>query len=133
MSIFDTLFGKLKAVLHVIAQDVRDVGEKIVDHVEDVKEHIAQHFDIPAGEVAGRLDEKAANDPQKLKWRTSIVDLLKLLDMDSSKAARRQLATEFNPDMGREFDGLPEQNVWLHKQVMTEIAKRGIPIPQPAD
>jgi len=128
MSIFDTLFGKLKSVLRVVAQDVRDVGERIVDHVE---EHIARHFDIPADEVAARLDEKAANDPQKLKWRTSIVDLLKLLDMDSSKTARKALATEFNPDYGREFDGAPEQNIWLHKQVMTEIAKRGIPIPQP--
>ena len=131
MSLFDTLFGKLKSVLHIVAQDVRDVGEQIVDRVEDVKEKIERHFDIPADEVAARLDEKAANDPQKLRWRTSIVDLLKLLDMDSSKAARKALATEFNPDYGREFDGLPEQNVWLHKQVMTEIAKRGIPIPQP--
>lgn len=124
MSIFDTLFGKLKSVLHVVAQDVHDVAE-------DIKEKIEEHFDIPAEEVASRLDIKAANDPQKLKWRTSIVDLLKLLEMDSSISARKALASEFNPDYGKDFTGAAEQNVWLHKQVMAEIAKRGIPIPQP--
>ena len=129
MSIFDTLFGKLKSVLHIVAQDVRDVGERIVDHVEDVKEHIARHFDIPADEVAARLDEKAANDPQKLKWRTSIVDLLKLLDMDSSLATRKTMAGDFN--YTGDTNDTATMNTWLHKQVMAEIAKRGIPIPQP--
>jgi len=136
MSLFDTLFGKLKSVLHIVAQDVRDVGEKIVDRVEDkiegVKEKVERHFDISMEEVERRLDVAAAGNPQKLNWRESDVDLLKLLEMDSSKPARKVLASEFNPDYGREFTGTGEQNVWLHKQIMAEIAKRGIPIPQPA-
>lgn len=125
MKIFETLFAKLKAIVHVVAEGVHKTAE-------EVREKIAEHFDLSAEEVARRLDEKAANDPQKLKWRTSIVDLLKLLEMDSSLTARKALAGEFNPDYGREFDGLPEQNIWLHKQVMAEIAHRGIRIPQPA-
>lgn len=131
MKIFETLFAKLKAIVHGVAEDVHAVADKVAERVEDVREKIAQHFDIPADVVAARLDEKAANDPQKLKWRTSIVDLLKLLEMDSSLQARKALAGEFNPDYGREFDGHPEQNIWLHRQVMAEIAKRGIRIPQP--
>ena len=45
-------------------------------------------------DVAAQLEQRAAANPQKLNWRTSIVDLLKLLDIDSSLAARKELATE---------------------------------------
>lgn len=119
MSILGTIVDKLRAIVHAVATGVHDI-------VEDVKERIEEHHDIPPEKVAARLDEMAASDPQKLKWRTSIVDLLKLLGMDSSLSARKALAGEINPDYGREFEGEPEQNIWLHAQVMTAIAKHGI-------
>jgi hypothetical protein len=60
-------------------------------------------------------------------WRTSIVDLLKLLDMDSSLAARKTLAQELNVHAGA--DGSAEQNIALQKAVMQKIADNGGKVP----
>lgn len=60
-------------------------------------------------------------------WRTSIVDLLKLLDLDSSLAARKELAQELNVRAGA--DGSAEQNVALSKAVMQQVAENGGKIP----
>lgn len=65
-------------------------------------------------------------DPN-LNWRTSIVDLLKLLDLDSSLQARKELAGELNIHAGA--DGTAEQNVALHKAVMRELEKNGGKVP----
>src|SRR4051812_15759149 len=56
-------------------------------------------------------------------WRTSIVDLLKLLDLDSSLAARKELANELNVHVGA--DGSAEENIALHKAVMQKLAENG--------
>ena len=56
-------------------------------------------------------------------WKQSIVDLMKLLNLDSSLAARKQLAQELGYTGA--LDGSVEMNVWLHKQVMAELAKSG--------
>ncbi len=60
-------------------------------------------------------------------WQTSIVDLLKLLDLDSSLAARKDLATELNIHVGE--DGTAEENIALHKAVMTKLAQNGGKVP----
>src|SRR5689334_13069320 len=60
-------------------------------------------------------------------WQTSIVDLLKLLDLDSSLAARKELANELNVHAGA--DGSAEQNIALHKAVMAKIAENGGVVP----
>lgn len=65
-------------------------------------------------------------DPN-LNWRTSIVDLLKLLDLDSSLAARKELAGELNIHAGP--DGSAEENIALHKAVMRELEKNGGKVP----
>jgi hypothetical protein len=71
----------------------------------------------------------AAKNPQKLNWKTSIVDLLKLLDLDSSAAARKELADELHaPD--RFVDGSAEMNTWLHKAVLRRLADHGGNIPK---
>jgi len=64
----------------------------------------------------------------KLNWRTSIVDLLKALDIDSSLAARKELAAELKYD-GKDPDGSAEKNIWLHKAVMKALAENGGKIP----
>ena len=62
-----------------------------------------------------------------LNWRTSIVDLMKLLDMDSSLANRKELATELG--YTGEKDGSAEMNIWLHKEVMRQLAANGGTVP----
>ncbi len=61
-------------------------------------------------------------------WRTSIVDLLKLLDLDSSLSARKELATELNVRAGA--DGSAEENIALHKAVMQKLAENGGKVPE---
>lgn len=80
-------------------------------------------------DVVAQLEKRAAANPQKLNWRTSIVDLLKLLDMDSSLQARKELAKElYCPDelMGDSA----KMNVWLHKNVLGHIAANGGNVPK---
>ena len=84
---------------------------------------------IAVVDVVAQLEQRAAANPQKLNWKTSIVDLLKLLDIDSSLAARKELAKElYCPDelMGDSA----KMNMWLHKNVLGHIAANGGNIPQ---
>ena len=69
---------------------------------------------------------KKKGDPQ-LNWDTSIVDLMKLLDLDSSLANRKELATELGYTGAK--DGSAEMNIWLHAAVMRELAKSGGNVP----
>ena len=79
-------------------------------------------------DVMAQLEAKAAANSQKLNWKTSIVDLLKLLDLDSSLAARKELATELNVHAGA--DGSAEQNMALQKAVLAKIAANGGNVPK---
>ena len=80
-----------------------------------------------AVDVTAMLDGLAAKNPQKLNWRTSIVDLLKLLDIDSSLQARKELAAELKYT-GDTSDSA-SMNIWLHKQVMQKLAANGGKVP----
>jgi len=81
----------------------------------------------PQVDVAVVLDKLAKEAGQKLDWRTSIVDLMKLLKLDSSQAARKTLAKELNYT-GDTKDSAT-MNVWLHKQVMAKLAQNGGKVP----
>ena len=78
-------------------------------------------------DVEAVLTNLAAQEGQKLDWRKSIVDLMKLLDLDSSLAARKELANELNYT-GDTSDSA-SMNVWLHKQVMSKLAASGGKVP----
>lgn len=80
-------------------------------------------------DVVAQLEERAAANPQKLNWRVSIVDLLKLLDIDSSLAARKELAAELACPSELMSDSA-QMNMWLHKTVLARIAENGGNIPQ---
>jgi len=80
-------------------------------------------------DIEAELEQRAAASPQKLNWRTSIVDLLKLLDMDSSLTARKSLATELGCPAELMSDSA-KMNVWLHKTVLTRVAANGGKVPQ---
>src|SRR5580692_10558609 len=81
-----------------------------------------------AVDVTAILDDLAAKNPEKLEWRKSIVDLMKLAGIDSSLSARKQLAVELHYS-GDEKDSAT-MNVWLHKQVIVKIAENGGKVPQ---
>ncbi|KON64994.1 hypothetical protein KOEU_16440 [Komagataeibacter europaeus] len=74
-------------------------------------------------DVHAVLAALAAKYPEKLNWQTSIADLMRLLGLDNSLAARKQLATElhYTGDMN---DTAP-MNIWLYKQVMQKLAENG--------
>lgn len=83
---------------------------------------------MAAVDVAAIVDKAvAAHKGEKLEWRTSIVDLMKALDIDSSLAARKDLAKElgYTGDM----NDSASMNVWLHKQVMSKLAANGGKLP----
>jgi hypothetical protein len=78
-------------------------------------------------DVAAILNEKAAKAGQPLNWRESIVDLLKLLDLDSSLAARKELAHELH--YTGDTNDSAQMNIWLHRQVMFKLAEHGGQVP----
>jgi hypothetical protein len=78
-------------------------------------------------DVAAIVDKAAAATGEKLAWRTSIVDLMKALGLDSGLTARKQLASElkYTGDTGDSAT----MNVWLHKQIMAKLAANGGKLP----
>ena len=80
-------------------------------------------------DVVAQLEQRAAANPQKLNWQTSIVDLLKLLEIDSSFAARKELATELGCPAELMGDSA-KMNIWLHKTVLAQIAANGGNVPK---
>ena len=78
-------------------------------------------------DVAPILDKAVAAKKEKLEWRTSIVDLMKALDIDSSLAARKELAKELG--YTGDSNDSASMNIWLHKQVMAKLAANGGKLP----
>ena len=78
-------------------------------------------------DVTAVLTKLASQNKEKLDWRRSIVDLMKLLKLDSSLAARRQLARELH--YAGDMDDSAPMNVWLHKEVMQKLAENGGKVP----
>jgi hypothetical protein len=78
-------------------------------------------------DVAPILDKAVAAKKEKLEWRTSIVDLMKALDIDSSLTARKELAKELN--YTGDTNDSATMNIWLHKQVLTKLAANGGKLP----
>jgi len=89
------------------------------------------HTDAPAMsqvDVAAKLDAMAASHHEQLNWRTSIVDLLKLLGLDSSLDARKELANELHCPQDKMTDS-GTMNIWLHKTIMHKLATHGGNVP----
>ena len=80
-------------------------------------------------DVMGKLEGLAAANPQKLNWRESIVDLLKLLGMDSSLDARKELARELGCPPDKMGDSA-QMNMWLHKALLRQLAENGGNVPK---
>ena len=79
------------------------------------------------GSTVDVADKAVAAKKQKLEWRTSIVDLMKALDLDSSLSARKELAKDLQYD--GDTNDSAKMNIWLHKQVMKKLAENGGKVP----
>lgn len=84
---------------------------------------------VPMVDVVSKLEKMASENSEKLDWKVSIVDLLKLLELDSSPSARKELATELGCPADMMSD-LAKMNTWLHKTVLAKIAQNGGNIPK---
>ena len=80
-------------------------------------------------DVTAKLESLAAANPQKLNWRVSIVDLMKLLGMESSLAERKELAAELGYPKDK-MDDSAQMNMWLHKTVLRKLAENGGNVPK---
>ena len=80
-------------------------------------------------DVVAKLEKLASANSEKLNWKVSIVDLMKLLDLDSSLAARKELATELGAPADKMGDSA-QMNMWLHKTVLRKLAENGGNIPK---
>jgi hypothetical protein len=84
---------------------------------------------IAVVDVVAKLEGLAASHREKLNWKLSIVDLLKLLGLDSSFAARKALATELGCPAEKMGDSA-QMNMWLHKTVLQKLADNGGNVPK---
>ena len=84
---------------------------------------------IAVVDVVAQLEKLAAANTEKLNWKVSIVDLLKLLGLESSFAARKELAAELGCPSEKMGDSA-QMNMWLHKTVLQKIADNGGNIPK---
>ena len=80
-------------------------------------------------DVVSKLEKMASEKKEKLDWKVSIVDLLKVLGIDSSFAARKELAEELGCPPEKMKDSA-DMNIWLHKTVLAKIAENGGNIPK---
>jgi hypothetical protein len=128
MSIFSTILSKIFPSSHPAVQAATEAPEDV-----PVAEPASAPAAAPAAAPAEPVDVEAVltaladQNPEKLNWRTSIVDLMKLLGLDSSLAARRQLAEELN--YSGDTNDSAAMNIWLHKEVMTKLAENGGKVP----
>lgn len=107
-----------------VAEGAETASEAVAEVVEPTPEPISQV------DVEAMLNSMAAAHPEDLDWKLSIVDLLKLLDLDSSYGARKEMALELGySEEDIDSKGSAEMNIWLHKQVMTKIAENGGKLP----
>jgi hypothetical protein len=79
-------------------------------------------------DVAAILNGLAAKNPEKLDWKHSIVDLMKLVGMDSSFGARKELAKDLH--YTGDMNDSASMNIWLHKEVLRKLAENGGKVPQ---
>ena len=82
---------------------------------------------VPVVDIAAVMSGLAAKNPEKLDWKRSIVDLMKLVGMDSSLSARKELATELH--YTGDMNDSASMNVWLHKEVLKKLAENGGKVP----
>jgi len=128
------IFDKIKSALGFGDEEKKEEAVEQAEATVEVEENLAETSEpeVQTGgevivvDVVAILEEKAAANPEDLDWKVSIVDLLKLLDIDSSFAHRKELAAEMGIDG---YKGTAEQNIELHKAVLAKLKDNGGNIP----
>ena len=133
MGLFNTILQKLGFVKDKAVEAV--AGENAAAAEAPVPPVEAAAVETPAGspeivDVAAVCEALAAKNPQKLNWKTSIVDLMKLLGMDPSLANRKELAKELGCPENLIGGDYSQMNVWLIKAVMQKLAENGGKVPE---
>lgn len=127
MSIFNTIknaiFGKAEAA----EQSAPSSGTSAPSPTASAAPSSAPAAPASSVDVAAVMDKAVAAKGQKLNWRTSIVDMMKALDLDSSLTARKELADELGYT-GDKSDSTT-MNIWLHKALMKKLAENGGKVP----
>ena len=126
--IIGSIFGRAEAAPAAAAGGAKEAVAAATTAVAAVASAAAEPVKaLSAVDLVALMESKAAAAGQKLNWRTSIVDLMKLLNLDSSLGARKELATElgYTGDM----NDSATMNIWLHKQVMKKVAENGGQVP----
>ena len=124
MGLFSTILEKLG-----FTRPAAEAAPQVAPAPEAAPSAPAAPAPITVVDVLGKLEGLAAANPQKLNWKVSIVDLLKLLGLDSSLAARKELATELGCPAAKMGDSA-QMNMWLHKTVLQKLAENGGNIPK---
>jgi Domain of unknown function (DUF3597) len=127
-----SIFGKIMSAIFGTKADAAPAGGGIAASPTSSPAASGGSSSTPAApaqsvDVAPILDKAVAAKGEKLAWRTSIVDLMKALDIDSSFAARKELAKELG--YTGDSNDSASMNIWLHKQVMTRLAANGGKLP----
>ncbi len=143
MSVFSNIMEKLgllkkKVVDSVVQpaqaeepqQKVEEARQQIIQTPEQVGDEVSETAETVLVDVKAVCEELAEKAGMKLNWDTSIVDLLKLLGIDSSLGNRKQLAEELGCPKELIGGDYSKMNVWLHKAVMKELAKNGGKVPE---
>jgi hypothetical protein len=128
--IIGSIFGRAEAAPAATDGGVKEAISGAAASISGATASIAAAEPVKAlssVDLVALMESKAAAAGQKLNWRTSIVDLMKLLNLDSSLGARKELATElgYTGDM----NDSATMNIWLHKQVMKKVAENGGMVP----
>jgi hypothetical protein len=121
MSIFGSIKEKIFGKTATVASASTGSGEAAKIETASIDPN------MPVVDVGALLDGLSAKASEKLNWKVSIVDLMKLLGIDSSLSARKELAKELHYD-GDTHDSAA-MNIWLHKQLMKKLAEHGGKIP----
>ncbi|WP_294610496.1 DUF3597 domain-containing protein [uncultured Gilliamella sp.] len=129
-NIFSKIFPNAQAAVGNVAGAMKDKFDNITGNVKEATNNPTQNQQngenkAPLSEVdvMSILDNLAKKYPESLNWKTSIVDLLKLLGIDNSLDARKKLAQELN--YTGNTDDTASMNTWLIKEVMKKIAEKG--------
>ena len=133
MGLFNTFLKKLglvkdKAVDAIVGEQAVAAEAPAAATTAETPEPVVKP-EIQEVDVVAVCEDLAAKNPEKLNWRTSIVDLMKLLGIDSSLANRKELAKELGCPENLIGGDYSQMNIWLHKAVMQKIAENGGKIP----
>ena len=119
--------GILSTIINKVFGGKKEAAAAPAPAAEVVETIVAEAVPAEPFDVGSYLNGLSGETKEKLDWTVSIVDLMKLVGMDSSLSARKELAKELG--YGEDTADSAKMNIWLHKQVMQQIAKNGGKLP----